>query len=188
MTKDPIPQETKDETLRLSCRPNIQRRHARRKTTTDRTGEKDQNLRGESHGSRQKTEQKAVRVTHARNNGHERPIPMILAEVPKGTLVKHRWKPKLLHAHQIGKVTKGRQDGAIGKQGSGEVMMERNDTTNGKETDGDLHPIGPSTFRGGVTRGAKRMRLLTVGSIRRKLTASMFATDAVSRKLARVRR
>ena len=75
-TTDPDPQLKKDDTLRHS--PNIQRRHAQR------------NLRGESHGSRQMTKQQAIRVTHARNNGHERPIPMILAEVPRGTLVKHR--------------------------------------------------------------------------------------------------
>ena len=87
MTKDPIPQVTKDETL--SCRPNMQRRHAQRNTTTDRIGEKDQNLRGESLGGRHKTKQKADRVIHARNNGHERSVPMILAEVPQGTLVKH---------------------------------------------------------------------------------------------------
>ena len=82
---DPIPQETGDE----MC-PSIKRQRARRKTTTDRTGEKDQNLRGESHGGRHKTKQKAVEVTHAHNNGHETLVPMILAEVPKGTLVtKH---------------------------------------------------------------------------------------------------
>ena len=78
-----IPPETSDE----MC-PSIQRQRARR-TTTDRTREKDQNLRGESHGGRHKTKQKAVEVTHARNNGHETMVPMILAEVPKGTLVKN---------------------------------------------------------------------------------------------------
>ena len=99
--------------------------------------------------------------------------------------MENRQKPKVLDAHQIGKMTKGRQDEAIGKQSSGAVMMEQYTTTIGRETDGDLHPIGPSTLRGEITQGAKPMRVMTVGSITRKLTASMFATDAVSRKLAK---
>ena len=78
-----IPPETSDE----MC-PSIQRQRARRERTTDRTREKDQNLRGESHGGRHKTKQKAVEVTHAHINGYETLVRIILAEVPKGTLVK----------------------------------------------------------------------------------------------------
>ena len=169
-TTDPDPQLQKDETLRHS--PNIQRRHAAQR-----------NLRGEIHGSRQMTKQQAIRVIHGRKNG-----TIILAEAPRGTLVENRQKPKLLDAHQIGQMTEGRQDETIGKQSSGAVMLEQYTTTNGRETDGSLHPIGPSTFRGEITQGAKPMRVMTVGSIRRKFTASMFATDAVSRKLAKENR
>ena len=68
-TTDPIPQLKKDETLIHS--PNIQRRHAQRNTDANRIGEKVQKLRGESHGSRQRTKQQAIPVTHGRNNGHE---------------------------------------------------------------------------------------------------------------------
>ena len=187
MTKDLLSQETKDEHMILSCRPSIQRRSARRRTTADGTGRKYQSIHGKSHGGRHKSKQKVVEVTHARNNGHETLVPTIIAEVPKGRFVNNLLKTKLLHAHQIGKVTKGRQDGTIGKQTSGEVMMERNNKTNGNETDGDLNPIGPSIFRSGVRRRAKQIRLRTVGSIRKKITASMFATVAVNRKLSRVK-
>ena len=83
MTKDPMLPERKEETLTRSRRPNIQRQRARRKMTTDGIGEQNQNLRGERNGSRHKTKQKAVEVSHARKNGHEKLLPMILAEVPK---------------------------------------------------------------------------------------------------------
>ena len=73
---------------------------------------------------------------------------MILAEVPRETLVENRQKPKVLDAHQIGKMTESRQDEAIGKQSNGAVMVERYTTTNGRETDGDLQPIKLSTLRG----------------------------------------
>ena len=99
--------------------PRIQRQRARR-TTTDRTQEKDQNLRGKRHDNRHKTEQKAVEVIHAHINAYETLMQLILAEVPKETLAKQNYqKPKLQHAHHIGKITKGRRDAAIGKQGSG---------------------------------------------------------------------
>ena len=178
-----IPPETSDE----MC-PSIQRQRARR-TTTDRTREKDQNLRGKRHGGRHKTKQKAVEVTHAHINAYETLMRIVLAEVPKETLVKQKYqKPKLQHAHQIGKVTKGRRVAAIGKQGRGELMMKRNSTTNGKETHGNLHPNVPSPIRDGVTRGAKRTEVLTVGSNQRNFSASMFATIVENRKLSRIRR
>ena len=146
-----IPLETSDE----MC-PSIQRQRARR-TTTDRTQEKDQNLRGKRHGGRHKTKQKAVEVTHAHINVYETLMRLVLAEVPKETLAKQNYqKPKLQHAHQIGKITKGRRDAAIGEQGSGKLMMRRDSTTNGKETHGTMHPNVPSSIRDGVPRGAMR--------------------------------
>ena len=110
---------------------------------------------------------------------------MILAEVPRETLVENRQKPKVLDAHQIGRMTESRQDEAIGKQSNGAVMVERYTTTNGRETDGDLQPIKLSRLRGERTQGAKPMRVMTVGSITKRPGASMFATDAVSRNLAK---
>ena len=53
------------------------------------------------------------------------------------------------------------------------------------QTDGDLQPIKLSTLRGERTQGAKPMRVMTVDSITKRATASMFATDAVLRKLAK---
>ena len=99
--------------------------------------------------------------------------------------MENRQKPKLLDAHQIGKMTEGRQDETIGKQSSGAVMLEQYTTTNGRETDGSLHPIGPSTFRGEITSGATLIRVMTVDSGTRKPTASMFATNAIGRNLAK---
>lgn len=110
---------------------------------------------------------------------------MILAEVPRETLVENRQKPKVLDAHQIGRMTESRQDEAIGKQSNGAVMVERYTTTNGRETDGDLQPIKLSTLRGERTQGAKPIRVMTVGSITKRPGASMFATDAKSRNLAK---
>ena len=94
----------------------------------------------------------------------------------------------LQHAHQIGKVMKGRQVEAIGKQGSGKLMMKRNSTTNGKETYGNLHPNVPSSIRDGVPRGAMRTEVLTVVSKQRDVSASMFATIVGYRKLSRIER
>ena len=94
----------------------------------------------------------------------------------------------MLHANHIGKVTREREGGALGKRKSGEVMMEKGNKTIGKKTDGELNPIGRSIFRNGVRRSrvrghAKQMSLQTVGSTHRRHTASMFATGAVNRKL-----
>ena len=195
-----IPPKTSDE----MC-PNIQRQRARR-TTTDRTQEKDQdlrrkrhgtrhtqekdqNLRRKRHGDRHKTEQKAVEMTHAHINACETLMRVVLAEVPKETLVKQKYqKPKLQHAHQIGKVTRGRRIAAIGKQGSGELMMRRISTTNGKETHGNLHPNVPWSIRDGVPRGAMQTEVMTVDSKQRNFSASMFATIVGDRTLSRIKR
>ena len=178
-----IPLETSDE----MC-PSVQRQRARR-TTTDRTQEKDQNLRGKRHGGRHKTKQKAVEVTHAHINVYETLMQLVLAEVPKETLVKQKnQKTKLHHAYQIGKVPQGRRDAAIGKQGSGELMMKRNSTTNGKETYGIMHPNVHSSIRDGVPRGAMRTEVLTVGSKQRNFSASMFATIVGDHTLSRIKR